>query len=67
MDFPVGSGFWILGDNFLANYYTIFDVDAMSVGFQGPVEYKEIPKTFLDYLTLVVTILLAISLLFILY
>ena len=39
MDFPYGTGFWILGDNFLQNYYTIFDVEQNRVGFVGSVAY----------------------------
>lgn len=33
MDFPRGSGFWIMGINFLHNYYTVFDQENMRIGF----------------------------------
>jgi hypothetical protein len=67
MDFPMGTGFWILGDNFLSNYYTIFDLDNMRVGLVGAVTQEEIPKTIMDYLTIFVTALLIITIIYILY
>jgi len=39
---------WILGDNFMQNYLTIYDQENMRVGFVGSVQYREIPTTFLD-------------------
>ena len=33
MDFPKSSRFWILGINFLHNYYTIFDQENKKIGF----------------------------------
>ena len=50
MDFSYGTGFWILGDNFLANYYTIFDLEQKRVGFVGAVVYEAIPKNIMDYI-----------------
>ena len=67
MNFPGGGGFWIIGDNFLQNYYTIFDLDNLRVGFVGAVKYEDIPKTALDYLIYFVTVLLILSILYILY
>lgn len=67
MAFPYGSGFWILGDNFLQNYYAIYDLDNQRVGFVGVVAYEDIPRSLMDYLTIVVTTLLAIALLYIFY
>eukprot|EP00350_Pseudokeronopsis_sp_OXSARD2_P001812 CAMPEP_0170545956 /NCGR_PEP_ID=MMETSP0211-20121228/4332_1 /TAXON_ID=311385 /ORGANISM="Pseudokeronopsis sp., Strain OXSARD2" /LENGTH=86 /DNA_ID=CAMNT_0010850143 /DNA_START=797 /DNA_END=1057 /DNA_ORIENTATION=+ len=67
MVFPEGTGFWILGDNFLSNYYTIFDLDNMKVGFAGKMVFEEIPKTFIDYVTLVVIGILSLTIVFILF
>lgn len=39
----------------------------MRVGFVGSVGYEDIPKTALDYLIYFVTVLLALSIIYILY
>eukprot|EP00347_Sterkiella_histriomuscorum_P014563 403360402 len=67
MAFPEGQGFWILGDNFLQNYYTIFDLGQNKVGFVGAVQYQEIPKTILDYVTMVVSGVLVLVIVYVLY
>ena len=67
MDFPHGTGFWILGDNFLQNYYAIFDLENGRVGFVGSVTYEDIPRTIMDYLIMLVTGMLSLVLLYIMY
>jgi hypothetical protein len=67
MDFGVNTGFWILGDNFMENYYTIFDMDNQRVGFAGKVQYEDIPRDALDYLNLIVTAILIIVIIYIVY
>ena len=67
MDFPRGTGFWILGDNFLQNYYAIFDLENGRVGFVGSVTYEDIPRTIMDYLIMLVTGMLSLVLLYIMY
>ena len=32
-NFGVGQGMWILGNNFLHNYYTIYDLENERMGF----------------------------------
>lgn len=67
MDFPYGTGFWILGDNFLTNYYTIFDLAQSRVGFVGSVGYKDIPMTFMDYVIITVTGILLLVIIIAIY
>lgn len=33
MDFPLSVRFWIMGINFLHNYYTVFDQENLRIGF----------------------------------
>jgi Eukaryotic aspartyl protease len=67
MDFPEGRGLWILGDNFLQNYYTIFDLETKKVGFIGSVAYQDIPWNAIDYLTLIVTVSFAMFIAYVIY
>lgn len=67
MDFPSGQGFWILGDNFLTNYYTIFDLENSRVGFVGSVAYEDIPRNIMDYVTIVVSGILVLAVAYVLY
>jgi hypothetical protein len=57
MDFPEGQGLWIIGDNFLRNYYTIFDLDNKRVGFVGALAFKENPWSIIDYISLLVAVI----------
>jgi hypothetical protein len=67
MEFPAGTGFWILGDNFLQNYYAIFDLEQMRVGLVGSVSYKDVPRTFIDYIIILTSGLLTLVILYIFY
>ena len=67
MDFPEGTGFWILGDNFLQNYYTIFDMESMRIGLIGEVSYEEVPWNILDYMMVIAITLLILSLIYVTY
>jgi ABC-type sugar transport system permease subunit len=67
MDFQSGTGFWVLGDNFLSNYYTIFDLDQKKIGFSGFINYEEIPKNFLDYLINAMIFIIIIAVLIMTY
>lgn len=67
MDFQPGQGFWILGDNFLQNYYAIFDLDQKRVGLVGSVSYRDIPRSFMDYLIVFVSGLLTVVIFYIIY
>ncbi|CDW71184.1 eukaryotic aspartyl protease family protein [Stylonychia lemnae] len=64
MDFPYGTGFWILGDNFLNNYYTIFDLEQQRVGFVGSVAYEDIPRSIMDYIQMIVVGLLILIIIY---
>jgi hypothetical protein len=67
MEFPEGRGLWILGDNFLQNYYSIFDLENKKVGFIGSVAYLEIPWNAIDYVTLFVAVTFAVFLAYMVY
>ncbi len=67
MNFRKGTGFWILGDNFLSNYLVIYDLENKRVGFIGTSSYVDIPRTVLDYLTFFVASLLMMTIIYILF
>lgn len=67
MQFEPGRGLWILGDNFLLNYYTVFDLDNQRVGFVGPVSYENIPWNMIDYIIMIVSIGFGIFIAYIIY
>ena len=63
MQFPPGTGVWVLGASFLHNYLAVFDYDNMRVGLVGKSESAQIPWTVMEYLTIFAASLLVVTIL----
>jgi len=67
MDFGyTGSGFWILGGNFLQNYYSIYDLENQRVGFVGVHTTASIPWTKEDIFSVIALSVLGLAMIAIL-